>query len=423
MSSFCVDLSSVGMSTEFDGSPDALASGAQTLRTSASSLDEAARNIRMLTEQGSELESEAFGALAEKSRDLHGTLAGVALRYRMMATAAQNFSDVLRTEQGNALRLLDEAAGAQRAYSSARGRHEYAKSLARDPDPTSQQRAVELAQRAGADASRANATLMAAKQQLLAAAGRIKEANETASGVVRTAMEMSGLNDSFWEKLAYLGGKIAEVAMVVGTWIWDHIDTICLVLDVLSLVLMFIPGIGTVAGGAIKLAVGLIKVLTTVAHTISKVKMVAEIGDDALEGRWDQVGSGVLKFGLSFAIGKAAKGISTSRWAKSATARIANKLFSHGGQGRPEVLYQTTVGRGIHNLGEYFGGPTFPAGTPLPTNFLTQHIERTTRTIRDGLTKTGEVVIKNTANWALDQVFKKPVSRRTQCLTTAGTTL
>ncbi|HNV11157.1 MAG TPA: hypothetical protein PKN27_07485, partial [Propionibacteriaceae bacterium] len=87
------------------------------------------------------------------------------------------------------------------------------------------------------------------------------------------------------------------------------------------------------------------------------------------------------------------------------------------------VLYQTTVGRGIHNLGEYFGGPTFPAGTPLPTNFLTQHIERTTRTIRDGLTKTGEVVIKNTANWALDQVFKKPVSRRTQCLTTAGTTL
>lgn len=423
MSTFCLDMSSVGFPTEFNGSPDVLEGGARTLRDTAKQLGDAARNIQRLTEQGNEMESEAYGALADRSSAVYTTMIDAATRYRMMATAAQNFASVLREEQGNAVRLMDEVGDAQRAQSSAQSLYQEARISARDLDPAAQQRALELHSQGTRAMISANASLSAAKQQLQAAADRIHQANVKASNEVKTAMEVSGLDDSLWDKIVYLGEKISEVAFAVGKWIWDNIDTICLVLQVVALVLQFIPGIGNVAGG---LLMGIGYALT-VAKTISFAKKTWEITDDALEGRYAEVGAGVLKLGLSFAIGKGISALGKTGLVKKLTGSAANKIFGHGSSSSPGVINQTPVGRAIHDLGERFGGPTFPAGTPLPTNFVSQHIERTTSAIQDGLTDVAvfgaKKLVDQITTSVVDSAFSKPTQAKTYCLVTSGTTV
>lgn len=402
MSGICLDLSPVGMSTEFDGSPDALESGAQTLRSTATTLDAAAANIRRLTENGNELESQAFSALAERSSEVHGTMGKVALRYRLMATATQKFAEVLRTEQQTAARLVGEAAEARNAYTHASQQHSQARLLARDPEPSSQQRALVLSQQANVAANRANAGLESAKQQLRAAAQRVNDANKSASEEIRSAMEVSGLDDTLWDKICYVGAKIGEAAAAAAKWIWDNIDTICLVLDIVALVLMFIPGLGTVAGGVLKA----LTVLTRVARGIS----IARQGLGAIEQfRQGDVAGGVgavAMIGAGFVLGKA---VGKSHYVRGKSARLANKTFSHGGKGRPELLYQTRIGRGLHDLGERFGGPTFPKGTPLPSDFVTRHVERTTTAIRHGLIRAAEI----TTEVVVDKAGRRTLDRAT----------
>ncbi len=413
MSGICLDLSPVGMSTEFDGSPDALESGAQTLRSTATTLDAAAANIRRLTENGNELESQAFSALAERSSEVHGTMGKVALRYRLMATATQKFAEVLRTEQQTAARLVGEAAEARNAYTHASQQHSQARLLARDPEPSSQQRALVLSQQANVAANRANAGLESAKQQLRAAAQRVNDANKSASEEIRSAMEVSGLDDTLWDKICYVGAKIGEAAAAAAKWIWDNIDTICLVLDIVALVLAFIPGIGTAAGALIKA----VTILARVAKGVSLIKTAVEGVEKAQQGDgWGAVGS-FAKIGLTLAAGPIAKKVGSA--SKVGTDQIAKKMFSIDSSGK---IQQTAVGRGIHNLAERFAGPTFPAGTPLPSNFVSQHIGRTTALIQGTFTgaieKGTKVLVKDVLPAVVEAITPKPP--RPYCFTTSG---
>lgn len=382
MSRFCEDLSIVGMSTEFDGCPETLDSGARTLRTTSQKLNEAASSIRKLTECGNEMESQAYGALAERSREVHDSMNKVAMRYRMMATAVSTFADVLRTEQGNARRILVDAREAKAARDRARSRYCLIQEMARTADPCTLDEARRQATETRNAYVQADTCLGNARQAIRAAAQRIKEANHKASCTIRTAMEVSGLNDSFWDKLADLGSKIWKGICAVAKFIWKHIDKICLALDIIATVIAFIPGVGTLAGLGMKLFLGLGRMALKGAKALSALRKGSRVLSGICKAAGRGAASAVVKIGAgiqkAFKFGKKiSKGIDTF------AERFAKKAFSINGG----VIQQTRFGRMIHNLGERFGGPTFRKGTPLPPDFLTQHINRTTEAIQRGTSK------------------------------------
>lgn len=366
------DLSPIGKSNELDGEPGNLNKMVRAFRTNADAISDANLNIQKLTIQGNEMESKAFGALAEKAREIDSGMQKAALRYRLMATAIGSFSSVLREEQSKVGEVLENTRQAQRTEAQAKADYETARSWVRSVDESTREQGLELGDAAASRHASAQSSIAHNKARLLDAITRVREANGTASEKVKNAMESSDLDDSLIDKIVDAGKKVIEAVKNVGKWIWDNLEVITLAVKLIALVTAPIPGVGAVFGAV---AAGLV-IAVKIKTAITTVKTAVSIVKDVAEGNYSEAGKAALTLGISLVakklIGKAA-------------GSVSQRMYSLSKEG---VLQSTEAGRQVHQVVMKWGPEMLKDSDPLPEDFASMHINRTTGVIND-VVKTG----------------------------------
>lgn len=381
------DLSVINRSNELDGDPDELDSLARVFETNADAISNASTSIRKLTMQGNDLESEAFGSLAEKARKIDSGLYQTATRYRSMAQAVRGFSRVLREEQSAANGHLEGARNAYRDERRAATDYATAQVMTRSVDESSRQQGMDLGRSARAQHQAAQSNLRANKAKLNAAIDRVRNANVAASGKVQDAMEQSGLDDTLLDKVVEVGKKALAIAKTVGQWVWDNLETISLVVKVLAVVTAGVPILGAVMGA---LSTGLL-VAVKIKGFIKTGTTIWSVGRDISEGNYSGAAKTALTFGANYVAGKVI-GAASKSVSKAAGSAISKQMYSVSADGS---LQSTAVGRQIHETVMKYGPKMIADGDPLPADFASMHINRTTKVIEDVVTAGTNKVVKD----------------------------
>lgn len=360
------DLSVVSKSNELDGDPDRLDHLVSVFHKNAGYIADANTNLGKITSESGENRARGFTALAGKANEIKEGMDKTVLRYRLMAAAVSEFSTVLREEQSKVQSHIDGATQAKADYQVAVDQHQRAQNLARSVDPCDRQEATNLGAWAATRSQTASASLCSHREAIQQAADRVRAANERAASKVKTAMEESELDDTFLDKLADFTKKALDAVVEVGKWIWDNLETISLVIDVLSFVLMLIPPL-TVVGAALKVLSAVAKVL----RVISVVKFAVESGKSIWSAAQTGGAGAALGVAATIGVGFAARKIVSQKVGKL----VSSRLYSLDKNG---ALITTEMGRRIHRATTEYGPPMVAAKGPLPSDFASRHIQRTT---------------------------------------------
>ena len=259
------DVSFAGVGNNLDGEPAEIQDGAKRMTTAGNQLIDASHAVDKLVNSSDEITSDAFKAIGEKGLVATKQLRAAGMRYQGMARALQEFAGILDEEQRKARAAAQRAQGAKQRKEAARQNYENARQAARTFDKNAQKTAVDNASKAADQYKAADGDYQKEVKIIQDAARRVQEANKDACSKLVTASDNAGLDDSFFDKLKDFVSKVVNIVVEIGKWIWEHIDEICMVLDIVCFVLAFVPGLN--------LAAGVVKALTTlarVANTVSK---------------------------------------------------------------------------------------------------------------------------------------------------------
>ncbi len=280
------DLSFAGVGDQLEGDPAGIRDGAADMHRAGENLGNAARAVNKLVSSSDEIVSKAFDAIGEKAGIATSKLSDAGHRYRRIAEELNGFAAVLETEQANARRHAETAQEAKGRMDRAEAAYNKARVKAMTVDQDAQNSAVADAEQASSHFDSANADYSQAISSIQAAASRVAEANNKAASAIESISNVSGLEDSFLDRLCAAVKAVVDTIVKIGKWIWDNIDTICLVLDIVSLVLMCIPGVNA-AVGALKLIVTAVNFLSKAAKAIQTTKDVVETGSAVVKAIQD----------------------------------------------------------------------------------------------------------------------------------------
>lgn len=340
--------SSLGTSWGSDpipGSPEVVDTCAVAYRGSADNLTRAIQNLRNL-HSAEDTTSEAVEKIMAKATAVAGTLDQVRERYDTISRALNGYSPQLRDAQRMSIQAVQEATAAVRERQEARARNEAARAKSVTVDQAVRDQALQEYHQSRSDYLRADAKVESAKALLANAISKRDAAGETARGMIAGCIEDSSLNDTIGDYLSAAWEKISKVVESTLKWIWDHIDQICLVLDVLSVILML-----TGVGGPVAAALQLVSRAAKVAHVLSKVKMgvnlLKNVYTGLKTGDWNGLVSAGLSFGLSWAGGKILGkvtdrlGSAASKWVTSAVDARNLKLHVRTEEAAGQIVKKT----------------------------------------------------------------------------------
>ena len=322
----CYDWSPLGLPADpAPGDPDLVQSQAAVLRGSAQSISEAAANLRSI--QGADgVKSLAIAKIMVKADELAGQLDQASTRYQGAGDALAGYVPALRHAQSESVAALNAAASAgpteKAAYQESLGHWWAAKTSL---DPVDREEAIARFHKSNAKREHAKAELAAAKAKLQKALEQRDQAAEIAAGQIDVANKASGLNDSAWDKFLHFIQPAVDVVVTAGKWIWDNIDMISTVLNILAPVLGPIPVLGPVVG-ALAAVAGALALIKGAYTTLSAV------GQGIQTGNWGPAilaGATLILTSKLGGVGKKAVGsLASSLGAKAGQA--AGKLAKKG---------------------------------------------------------------------------------------------
>lgn len=242
------------------GDPTVLEGWKIKLDGTLTSLDNAITGIAALTDTNGKNKSEALLKAMEQAGEVKSDLEKVKTRYKGASEAMIDYPSKLREAQTESLDARTAAATAKQNVKTHQAAMEQANQQAHDDDPAiSKQGAADVkTERGKRDA--AQGELDAAKKKLVDAVAKRNEAAQAAERKINDANRNSKLNDNFMDKL---------LANPVFKWVWDHLGDIATVLDFLSWVCTFVPGLQGVAA--------VLKVLATVFKILDALKQVLTV--------------------------------------------------------------------------------------------------------------------------------------------------
>ena len=262
------DVSFAGVGNNLDGEPSEIQDGAKRMTTAGNQLIDASHAVDKLVNSSDEITSDAFKAIGEKGVVATKQLRAAGMRYQGMARALHEFAGVLEEEQRKARAAAQRAQAAKQRRDAAKQNYENACKAARTFDKEAQKAAVDHATKAVEQHKAADCDYQKEVKIIQDAASRVQEANKDACSKLVTASDNAGLDDSLFDKLKDFVSKVVNIVVKIGKWIWDHIDEICMVLDIVCFVLAFVPGLN--------LAAGVVKALTTLARVANALSKAAK---------------------------------------------------------------------------------------------------------------------------------------------------
>lgn len=284
------------------GSPEVLENVAATYSASAENLARAAENLRQLR-SGEQTRSDAVEKIMEKAVATAGTLDQVQSRYRTVSRVLNTYAPELREAQRMSLEAVEQAGPAVRRREAARVANEQARWRTVTVDQATRDQAMEDYHRTKSAYLAADAELNEARAKLDAAIKKRNAAGERAKQDVGDAIAGSPLNDSIGDYLSAAWEAIKKVTGAVLEWLWEHIDEICLVLDILSVVLAL-----TGVGGPVAAALQLVSKAARVAHVLARIKQGIQLVDFGLHGLrtgdWNNFAAAAAGLGLGILGGK-----------------------------------------------------------------------------------------------------------------------
>ena len=335
------DWGSLGTSWGSDpipGSPEVLEGVAATYGSSAENLGRAAENLKRLR-SGDQTRSEAVEKIMEKALATSGTLLQVQSRYHTISRALNAYAPELREAQRLSIEAAEAAGPAARRRATARTDNEQARWRTVTFDQGARDQALEDYHRTKSEYLAADAEVNAARAKLDAAIKKRNAAGDKAKNDIGDALKDSPLNDSIGDYLSAAWETIKKVTGAVLEWLWDHIDEICLVIDILSVILAL-----TGVGGPVAAALQVLSKAAKVAHVLANIKQGIQLVDYGLQGlrtgNWGPLVSAVVAIGIGKVLGKGIGG-KVKGLAKSGAARHSLKVSQKTVAASNKVLKET----------------------------------------------------------------------------------
>lgn len=196
--------------TTIGGDPIQLAERARSLRASAELIQKAIDDLKRLADKDETI-SEAVDKVRSKSKDLAGNITKAQIRFKGTADALLEYSSHLETSQNNAVAAISEYNAASHSTSSVQASFEaqsaqYAQENGGAYHPGMPDALNAFAQTPqGAQASQhleeVGSAIRAAEQKWQTAINDLDSAAQKAIGLINDAMDASGLDDGFWDKV------------------------------------------------------------------------------------------------------------------------------------------------------------------------------------------------------------------------------
>lgn len=338
------------------GDPDLVNEHVSNFRRTAETCGQVATKLRSLRSADNNI-SEAVTKILGRADSTAQGMDSAKLRYESMARGLAAYSPILAGAQTKSAAALTDclaAAAAQKAAASAQAK---AKQRLNDVDDATRKQASEDVVTHGAAAERQQTAYNEARGRILQAISERDAGATAAASQINMDLERDPLQDSFWDKLVNFVTSIA-------TWVWENIDTICLVLDLLAIVLAL-----TGVGGPIA---AVLMMVSKAAKLLSTIKTVVTIYQAASEGDWGKV----ALIGGSYLLGK---GLSagSSKLVSKFGAKYASSAASSVTAGQPAWAsraisgFNTVAGQ---KVGQVAGPITSTALGSKATAFVGSHL-------------------------------------------------
>lgn len=312
------------------GCPDTVEEGAAAYKKTAQDLSSGARALTTMVDSTEAIVMKTMDAIRGDADEVRTGMSELVGRYSMAHSALRDYGPALRKAQDQARAAAAEAMEAKRRYSMHVDELQAHRRAMLSFEAEQRSRAVEQAQMATTRANAANADLQSAHDRIAAAIARRDEAGEHAAGRIESGDELCGLKDSWQDRaqevvtegLGYLDAArkaVVQGIIDVGKWVWEHIDEISVVLDVIAIGLavaaLAFPLLAPFAAAAKLAAVG--------TRAIGTLKNVVGVARDVSDG--DAIGAvvGVASLAAAFFLpGRVTKGMLT----KVTTPKIIRDL-------------------------------------------------------------------------------------------------
>ena len=293
------DWSSLGWSEDpVPGAPEIVEDYAGRFRTTAKQAGDAAQLLRSFSTSG--MISYSVDKLLAESTALAGRLTLVESRYVGAAGALAHYAPVLRTARDRSWQLLQEAGPLREQERQAHNRSkEMYWQLQTMPCGPQRDGLVDQYQ----DNERARVAqlgnIQSAKATLKSICDERDRAAESAAGIIKRAMEASGLNDSIVD-------HVQELFHNLDKWVQENAENLSKFGDVLGWVGTGLKIIGTVFPPAalLGLAVSAVGAVCSVAGAYGKARRSGNWGSF-----WVAVGSAALSVGAGKLLGKVGKAV------------------------------------------------------------------------------------------------------------------
>ena len=223
------------------GDPDEVSAGAETMALVATTISEAAQNLRALGADDG-MKSQAVDAFRARALEVAAEIELAKDRYASTGTALAGYVEPLRTAQNWSVEALEEASQARSNLNAADTEVSdllYQRQAA--SDEAAQAMVDNDLQDAWSRQAAAQGALDDAFAKLARATGHRDSAAETAMGLIDNALQINDLDDSAWRQFL---NKNAEILDTIGT-------VLGVVAAVLAVVTLFIPGVNLLAIGLV----------------------------------------------------------------------------------------------------------------------------------------------------------------------------
>jgi hypothetical protein len=271
------------------GDPDTVLSSASAFRSTGEHITSAARSLEQL--EAGDNRSEALSKILTNAHEVAGSLLQAVDRYYEASEALRTYGPIMAKAKAQAEAALQAAATArsqqQHAASNAHNLYEGARA---SQDPLQRDEFLAAYHHARAQAEDAAGSLAAAKARIEEAIQMRNAAGDHAASRLHVAISGKDINDTIldkvsdvWDDLVELGKDLYEnfpaikalvdTIAAIGKWIWDNIETIAVVLTVLSFLLGWVPFLGQA-----------LFVLARVANLIALVKSAVNMGGQFAKG-------------------------------------------------------------------------------------------------------------------------------------------
>lgn len=284
------------------GSPDVLERCAADYRSSEQNLARAVENLRNLRSTD-QTRSEAVEKIMASAAATAGSLDQVRERYDTISRALTGYAPELREAQSMSIRAVNQASVAAKSRAAALQRNDAARFRSVTVDQAVRDQALAEYHQSKADYLRADVDVESAKTLLAQAIARRDKAGESAKSLIAGEINGSSLNDTVGDYFSAAWEAIKKATASMLKFIWEHIDEICLVLDILSVVLAL-----TGVGGPVAALLQVVSKAARVAHLISKIKTGVQLLYAAYTGfttgDWGKFVGQALTLGMNYGIGK-----------------------------------------------------------------------------------------------------------------------